>query len=98
MDTQTELIVGMIRDVGQKVDAGFSDVRHAVSEVHTRVDSVLAGQTKHEVYDTDRFGRIDKRLSRVEDLRRVIIWLAGAVVLTLLGAGTDVYLHHLSTK
>lgn len=98
MDTQTELIVGMIRDVGTKVDDGIRDVRNDVSEVHKRVDSVLNTQQAHELEDTDRFGKIDGRLARVEELRTAVVWLVGAVVLTLLGAGADVYLHHLGGK
>jgi hypothetical protein len=68
----------------QKVDDGFTAVAQQFSE--------------HEVSDTTVFGEHEQRLAALESTKKDLRWVAGAVIVAVLGAGAtalwDFVAHH----
>lgn len=67
--------------LASRVEAGFKQVAETIST--------------HVLEDTKQFGAIDKRLVEVENTRRSIRWLAGTVIVALVGAAADFLFVHL---
>lgn len=50
----------------------------------------------HEAADVERFNQIDKRLMPLETVKAAAVWLVGAVLVALLGAGGMIYAEHVN--
>lgn len=67
-------------DISNKVDGGFEAVSKTLKE--------------HEQSDIRLFAALDQRVERVEATRRLLIWMAGALVVAVLGGAVDAYFNH----